>query len=132
MLNRNYMISLEGKLSGYHTRLKELHYSATNMDLHTLTDEFDGKLLEFDDALMENLQPLPNFGTIQVGDIKPEEVSAIDFKDLLLSLRGILADFKKQATEVMFTGANNIVDEFFATVNKYLYLVSIVEKDHED
>lgn len=129
MLNRDYMLSLEGKLHGYHTRLKELHFSAPSMNLHKLTDEFTEELLEFEDAIMENLQPLPNFGTIQIGDIEPEIPEATDFKSVLLSLRGILADFKKQATEVMFSGANSIVDEFFAEVNKYIYLVGIIERE---
>lgn len=127
MLNRDYMLSLEGKLFGFHIRLKELHFSADCMDIHKLTDEFDSALLEFDDAIMENLQPLPNFGVIGVGDINPEIPEAIDFKDVLLSVRGLLADFKKQATEVMFSGATSVVDEFFATVNKYIYLVNIVK-----
>lgn len=127
MLNRDYMLSLEGKLQGYHTRLKELHFSAKCMDIHKLTDEFDDALLGFDDAIMENLQPLPNFGVIGVGEIHPELPEASEFKGLLLSVRGVLADFKKQATEVMFSGANSIVDEFFAEVNKYIYLVNIVE-----
>ena len=121
------MLSLEGKLLGFHTRLKELHFSADCMDIHKLTDEFDSALLGFDDAIMENLQPLPNFGVIGVGDINPEIPEAAEFKDLLLNVRGVLADFKKQATEVMFSGATSIVDEFFAIVNKYIYLVNIVE-----
>lgn len=127
MLNRDYMLSLEGKLLGYHIRLKELHFSASCMDIHKLTDEFDSSLLAFDDAIMENLQPLPNFGVIRVGDIDPEIATAVTFKDVLLSIRGVLADFKNQATEVMYSGASSIVDEFFATVNKYIYLINIVE-----
>ena len=121
------MLSLEGKLLGYHIRLKELHFSASCMDIHKLTDEFDSSLLAFDDAIMENLQPLPNFGVIRVGDIDPEIATAVTFKDVLLSIRGVLADFKNQATEVMYSGASSIVDEFFATVNKYIYLINIVE-----
>ena len=127
MLNRDYMLSLEGKLLGYHIRLKELHFSASCMDIHKLTDEFDSSLLAFDDAIMENLQPLPNFGVIRVGDTDPEIATAVTFKDVLLSIRGVLADFKNQATEVMYSGASSIVDEFFATVNKYIYLINIVE-----
>ena len=127
MLNRDYMLSLEGKLLGYHIRLKELHFSASCMDIHKLTDEFDSSLLAFDDAIMENLQPLPNFGVIRVGDIDPEIATAVTFKDVLLSIRGVLADFKNQATEIMYSGASSIVDEFFATVNKYIYLINIVE-----
>lgn len=132
MINRDYLVSLEGKLTGYHIRLKELHYSAPCMNIHKLTDEFNEELLEFEDAIAENLQPLPNFGVIRVGEIRPEIPEAREFKDLLLSVRGVLADFKKQATEVMFSGANSIVDEFFATINKYIYLVGIVEQGRND
>lgn len=132
MINRDYLVSLEGKLSGYHIRLKELHYSATSMNIHKLTDEFNEELLEFEDAIAENLQPLPNFGVIHVGEIQPEIPEARTFKDLLLCVRGVLADFKKQTTEVMFSGANSIVDEFFATVNKYVYLTNIAEQSREE
>ena len=123
------MCSLEGKLQGYHTRLKELHFSASSYDLHKLTDEFDEALLEFDDKLMENLQPLPDLGFIKVGEIHPELPDDVEFENLLVSIRGLLADFKRQTEEVMFSGANSIVDEFFATVNKYIYLVKIVKQN---
>lgn len=126
MIDRNYMLSLEGKLLGFHIRLKEIHFSAESMNLHKLTDEFDGALLKFDDAIMENLQPLPGFGTIKPGNIEVIMPEDREFKKILVAIRGLLSNFKTQATDTMYTGANSIVDGFFAVVNKYIYLAGII------
>ena len=122
------MINLENKLIGYHVRLKELHFSAPSIDVHKLIDEFDSALLTFEDEVMENLQPLPNFGFIGVGELNPKLPKEMNFEDLLVSIRGTLADFKNQTEEVMYSGVNSIVDTFFAEVNKYIYLMKIVNK----
>ena len=129
MISKDYMVSLDSKILGIHARLKELHYSAPNMDIHKLTDEFIGELLEFEDKVMENLQPMPGIGFVSVGDLHPEVPEEANFMDVLTSVRGMVADLKKQAGDaVMYSGIVSIVDDFFATINKYIYLVKIVEK----
>lgn len=126
-MTNNFMIGVENKLHGFHTRLKELHYSASSISLHKLIDEFDGELGNFDDALMENAQAL--WGLIEPGDLNPELPEAIDFGTVLEDIRGILVSIKREsANSMMWTGIINIVDDFFSTVNKYIYLNNIVEK----
>jgi hypothetical protein len=99
------------------------------MDIHKLTDEFIGELLDFEDGIMENLQPMPGVGFVAVGDLHPIVPDESTFKDVLTLVRGIVADLKKQAGDaVMYSGIVSIVDDFFATINKYIYLVKIVEK----
>ena len=129
MISKDYMVGLDSKILGIHARLKELHYSAPNMDIHKLTDEFIGELLEFEDKVMENLQPMPGIGFVGVGELRPEVPEGSTFMDVLVAVRGMIADLKKQAGDaVMYSGIVSIVDDFFATVNKYIYLVKIVEK----
>ena len=129
MISKEYMVELDSKILGIHARLKELHYSAPNMDIHKLTDEFIGELLDFEDGIMENLQPMPGVGFVAVGDLHPIVPDESTFKDVLTLVRGIVADLKKQAGDaVMYSGIVSIVDDFFATINKYIYLVKIVEK----
>ena len=128
MLNRELMISLENKLHGFHTRTKELHFSASSYSLHSVIDEFDESLLKFEDEVMENMQAL--FEVIKPGELNPEHPGALDFKTLLEDLRGVLVNIKKELDNgMMYTGIINIIDDFFANVNKYIYLVNIINKE---
>lgn len=128
MLNRESMISLENKLQGFHTRVKELHFSASSYSLHTVIDDFDESFLKFEDEIMENMQAL--FEVIKPGELSPELPGAMDFKTLLEDLRGVLVNVKKDIDDgMMYTGIINIIDDFFATINKYIYLVSIINKE---
>ena len=68
-MKNEYLLSIENRLHGYHTRLKELHFSAPSYSLHKIIDEFDEKLQEFDDTIMEDAQSI--FGVIQPGMIQP-------------------------------------------------------------
>lgn len=52
-MTNKFILELENQFHGYHTRLKELHYSASSLSLHKLIDEFDGEFCSFDDAVME-------------------------------------------------------------------------------
>lgn len=124
MMNNKFILDLENIFHGIHTRLKELHYSAPSYNIHKLTDEFDGEFQEFDDAVMENAQAL--WGFIQPGELNPKLPKDMEFLSLLESIRGILVGIKKEAGDnMMWTGIINRVDDFFETVNKYIYLVKI-------
>lgn len=131
-MSNEFILNLENQLHGIHTRLKELHYSAPTMSIHKLIDEFDGEFQEFDDAIMENAQAL--WGFIKPGDLNPTLPEAIEFEELLEDIRGILVGIKKEAgDDLMWTGIINRTDDFFETVNKYIYLIQICKhKASED
>lgn len=123
-MNNEFILNLENQFHGIHTRLKELHYSAPTMSIHKLVDEFDEEFQEFDDAIMENSQAL--WGFIHPGDLNPILPEATEFEDLLTDIRGILVSIKKEANDdLMWTGIINRVDDFFETLNKYIYLIKI-------
>ena len=124
-MRNEFIMSLENRLHGYHTRLKELHFSAPNMSTHKLIDEFDEDLLEFDDEVMEDAQAI--FGRIKVGMIQPVLPKATNFKDLLIEIRADLVKAKDILSEKMYTGIINVVDDFFHTVNKNIYLIDIID-----
>lgn len=118
------MLDVENKLHGFHTRIKEIHYSSPSFNIHKLTDSFDSELGEFDDAIMENAQAL--WGFIQPGDLDPELPEAIDFLGVLQDIRGLLVSIKKEAGDnLMWSGIINRVDDFFEIVNSYIYQVKI-------
>ena len=125
-MKNDYILGLEGKFHGYHTRLKELHFSAPTYSLHKIIDDFDEELLKFDDEIMEDAQVL--FETIQPGEIKPVLPEETEIEALLQAIRGTLADMKTKLKGNLYTGILNVVDDFWHTVNKTIYLVQIAKK----
>lgn len=124
-MKNNFILDLENKFHGIHTRLKELHFSAPTLSLHKLIDDFDSDFMEFDDAVMENSQAL--WGFIKPGMLNPVLPDSMDFLELLAELRGLLVMIKKEAkdNEMLWAGIINRVDDFIETVNKYIYLTNI-------
>ena len=126
-MTNKLILDLENKIHGYHTRLKELHFSAPSVSLHKIIDDFDGALLKYDDELMEEAQAL--FGFIQPGDIQPTLPEAMEIEDLLQEIRGTLASFLGSIEESrMFTGIKSETEGFWHTLNKTIYLVQITKK----
>lgn len=127
-MTNQFILDLENKIHGIHTRLKELHYSSKSLSIHKLIDEFDGEFLEFQDAIMENAQAI--WGFIKPGDLKPELPKALEIEELLEDIRGILVSIKKQAGDnMMWTGIINRTDDFFETVNSYIYQIRIAKHE---
>ena len=130
-MDNKFILNLENKIHGVHTRLKELHFSAPCISLHKLIDDFDEEFLEFDDAVMENAQAL--WGFIKVGDIKPVFPESTEFLELLGEIKGMLVSIKREASdnEILWSGILNRVDDFMETVNKYIYLTQIALKGRD-
>lgn len=126
-MTNEFIINLENQLRGIGTRLKELHFSASSITIHKLIDEYDSEFSEFEDKVMENSQAL--WGTIEPGTLDPVLPESMDFTSLLEEIRGILTSIKKEAKDSMlWTGINCIVDDFWATTNKYIYLINLEKK----
>lgn len=126
-MKNDYLVNLENKLHGYHTRLKELHYSAPSYSIHEIIDKFDEELLEFDDSIMEDAQSI--FGQIEPGDLNPILPRETEMEALLGAIRADLADMKDKLSEKLYTGIINEVDDFWHTVNQTIYLIQIAKKN---
>lgn len=125
-MNNEYLLNIENRLHGYHTRLKELHFSAESYSLHKIIDEFDGELCKFDDNIMEDAQSI--FGIINPGEINPVLPEETEIEALLRSIRAMLAEIKDNCQEKLFTGIINEIDDFWHTINKTIYLIQIAKK----
>lgn len=129
-MSNEFLLNLENKLQGCGTRLKELHWDASSLSMHKLVDDFTADFREFEDNLMENAQAL--FGFIEVGSLNPVLPEAKTFLELLEDVRGMLVNIKKEAKDsLMWSGIINIVDDFFATTNKYIYLTNITKRSND-
>lgn len=126
-MSNEFLLNLENQLQGCGTRLKELHWDANSLSMHRLVDDFTSEFREFEDNLMENSQAI--FGFIEVGSLNPVLPKAMNFLELLEDIRGMLVNIKKESKDsLMWSGIINIVDDFFATVNKYIYLTNITKR----
>lgn len=125
-MKNEYLLSIEGRLHGYHTRLKELHFSAPSYSIHKIIDEFDSELQEFDDKIMEDAQSI--FGLIQPGMINPVLPEETEIEALLRGIRAMLAEMKDQLQEKLYTGIINTVDDFWSELNKTIYLIMIAKR----
>ena len=119
-MKNDYLVNLENKLHGYHTRLKELHYSAPSYSIHEIIDKFD-------DSIMEDAQSI--FGQIEPGDLNPILPRETEMEALLGAIRADLADMKDKLSEKLYTGIINEVDDFWHTVNQTIYLIQIAKKN---
>ena len=125
-MKNDYLLEVENRLQGLHTRLAELHFSTSPISIHKLIDEFSGNLREFEDEIMEDAQSI--HGLIEPGELEPILPESMDFIDLLGEVRGMLAGMKDELSGKMYTGIINCVDEFWHTTNKTIYLVMLENK----
>lgn len=112
-------------LEGYHQRLKELHWSEDNHSRHLLTDEIDGGVLEFEDALAEVVMGKlgEKFGK---GDLKTMVPQSEELKGLLVELEKDVNEFEESiGGEHGFGGVYNVVDDFLSSINKWQYLETL-------
>lgn len=119
-----FFVEIENRVQGYGTRLKELHWSAPSISIHKLIDDFCDEFASFNDTMIEYLIPL--HGTIRPGELNPVLPVELEFESLLESIRGMLSQIKKQIGDsMMYSGISSLVDDFYITVNKNIYLTQI-------
>ena len=123
MFNKEKLVVVLGKIEGHKTRLKELHWSSPSRSMHVIIDDFSSELAEFEDALVVNSIALLDF--VYPGDLSPKLPEETDFESDLEAIRAILAGLKADCEETYWSGVINLVDDFWTTVNKYIYLAKI-------
>lgn len=111
--------AVSGGLLGYIPRLKEIHYSAANMDIHNLADEVIGAIRGFEDKLLELLQgdtgERVKQGEIQVGTLDPN-----------LSLADILSGVMTFAGQYVSIYPD-LVHSFTEDIKQKHYLLNVIE-----
>lgn len=122
------ILSLCNKIQGWKTRLKELHWSAPSHSLHTVLDDFNGVLLEWEDTIMEDAQSM--FGFIEAGDLEPQSAESLEAEALLVEIKKEIADFLGLMSDItMWTGIRSETETFFHEICKTIYLVKICKKE---
>lgn len=116
-------IEFLSELEGYHQMLKTIHWSTTNKAEHLLTDDIDGDILGYEDRFAEAL--MGEFGErFKTGELKSLLPNSHDTKSLLNELKGDLETFNNNICKGKH-GLENIVDDFFESINKWKYLATL-------
>jgi len=123
MFTKEKLIEVINKLEGHKTRLKELHWSSPSHSFHIIIDEFSDSIAEFEDNLVENSIALLDF--VYPGELNPVLPDEKDFETQLEAIRGILSYLKTECDDKFWSGVINLVDDFWTTVNRYVYLAKI-------
>lgn len=114
-------IRLLGKMEGFKTRLKELHWDVNRLGTHKLIDDILNKLSEFQDSIAEDFQG--EFGDIPVGTIRPTLPESTSLEPLLKEMRyELLVVPKAGVSGTMYTGMLNVIDDFYHKLNVFIYL----------
>ena len=123
MFDKEKLVEVLNKIEGHKTRLKELHWSSPSHSFHIIIDEFSAALAEFEDGLAENSIALLDF--VRPGDLNPVLPEETDFESDLEAIRAILSGIKADCEDTYWSGVINLVDDFWTTVNRYIYLAKI-------
>lgn len=119
--NNTFMMNIIGKMEGYKTRLKDLHWAAYNNSTHVRLDEILAELSDYEDAITEDAQATD--GDIIAGTVRAIPCNSTDIFDILDQLKLDLVAIKRQyENNIEYTGVINETDDFFHVVKKYIYL----------
>lgn len=118
-------------LEGYKVKLKNLHWSANCMSVHTKIDELLEELNDFEDLLAETYQGIytqfdSNFlrATVETSD---NIFSLVD--KLLLETKILHGSISSREDELIL---KNIVEDFIAYLFKFKYLLKIIRKGSDE
>ena len=124
MFNKEKLVEALNKIEGFKTRIKELHWSSPSHSLHIIIDEFSSEIADFEDSLAENSIALLDF--VYPGDLNPTLPEETEFESLLEAVRALLSGLKTDCSEELYwSGVVNIIDDFWTTTNRYIYLTKI-------
>lgn len=123
-LTKENAIDFLSSLEGYHQQLKLLHWSTDNHSKHLLTDEIDGCVLSFEDAVAENVMGILDEKFSEgLKSLLPENK---ELKSLLNELRDDVLSFEEDfEDEKDCKGLVNCCDDFLENLNKYKYLETL-------
>ena len=128
MFGKENLLDILNKIEGHKTRMKELHWSSPSHSLHIIIDEYSGAFAEFEDAITENATPL--LGFVRAGELNPVLPEETEFEAQLEAIRGILSVMKTMCGEDnMWSGLVNLIDDFWTTTNRYIYLAKICKHE---
>lgn len=112
------------KLEGYRIRLREYHWNAETMSMHTLTDNLMSDLLSIEDEIAEDMQGILGI-RITPGQLIPVFTLSTELEPTLKELIKETLTFKASIEdEEQCSGMISILDDLVHKLNKALYLES--------
>lgn len=111
-------------LEGYKTRIKNLHWSSSNINMHTKLDELLDIVTDYQDNLAEEVMGI--FGKFNSFMLRGTECIIINPNILIVDIINSTNVFYKTISEdAIFAGIKSELETFIHVLNKYNYLLSL-------
>jgi DNA-binding transcriptional regulator YhcF (GntR family) len=115
------------KLQTYRTAIKNLHWSAKNIQEHKLVDDIDSAVSSVQDTVAEIAQGI--YGQIKLNELKPKGYKITSTKKMLQDLLSDTQRFYKTLGRKELVGIKSEMETFIGSINKFLYLLDLCLKE---
>ena len=132
-LDPTIVLEFLGRLSGFVSRAKSLHWGARGKDIHEYLDGLWKELYEFQDTVAEGFMGISGqFASQDVPYIASEERR--DPQAFIKEVESITLEFYKElpADDPRYKGLCGETESFIQTIEKYKYLFSLCKSDHNE
>ena len=121
-MDKKTVLEFLSAMEGYHSLLKTIHWSTTNKAEHTLVDDIDEDVLEFEDRVAEAAMGRLNM-RFNVKELKTMMPEASNLENMLSELEADIIKLKDEMGDSSeYAGMHNILDEFLEKVYTWNYL----------
>jgi len=118
----NFICTIEG----WKTKIKNLHWSASNMNVHKLLDEIADFVSDFQDSLAEDYMGIN--GKFDSTFLKGNPCNCGNTLELLKDMCHQTNSFySKIPQDNRYKGITSETETFIHNINKYLYLITLCE-----
>lgn len=108
-------------LEGYKTKIKNLHWAASAMNIHIRLDEMLDIVSDFQDSIAEEAMGI--YGQMGSNVISGTPCECVDALMMLESLKQkTIIFYKSLQDKVEYAGIKSETETFMHNINKYLYL----------
>ena len=113
------------KLEGWKTKCKNLHWAASENNVHVRLDELLDIITDYQDTVAEGIMGVINTH-LSPNDVKGNPGDAQNAKQLIDEIKEDTIDFYKQIPDdPLYAGLKSECETFIQNVNKYDYLFSL-------
>ena len=125
------ILNFVGKLEGYKTAIKELHWRASNgLSQHKQCDEIADEIADFQDTVSEIEQGIH-------GNIGKNQLKAVHYeiKTIVQFLKDVMSEttkFYKTLSGDDYIGMRSEVETFLGEMQKQLYLINFTIKEDKE
>jgi DNA-binding ferritin-like protein len=120
-----------GKLEGFKTKCKNLHWAAPKKNIHTYLDDFLGIVSDYQDTVAEGYMGI--LGKMGPNDVEAVPAAASDAVSFIDEVLDAATDFYESIpSDTVYKGLSSETETFIQEINKYKYLFSLCDNNYSN